>query len=152
MLSDGRWFSCIVDDGPPKPWDNRLLGRPLLSRPSPDADGAAEDSRVLPVTLAVALVRFRALRTVTVAGMYVPLMAESGRGEARGGVEVGAGSLDRADCTRCSSRCILPIRPRIWTNDEELGTGPFSLRAVDMRRFAGVAIPLVRDVRGGRAE
>lgn len=42
----------------------------------------------------------------------IPPMAEV-RGEARGGVLTGPGSLDRALCTRCSSRCICPIRPRI---------------------------------------
>lgn len=35
------------------------------------------------------------------------------RGEARGGVGFGAGSLDRADCTRASSFCILAVRDRI---------------------------------------
>jgi len=43
-------------------------------------------------------------RTVTVDGTTPPLIAF--RGEARGGVCVGAGSLDRADCTLCSRRCI----------------------------------------------
>lgn len=28
------------------------------------------------------------------------------RGEARGGVDTGPGSLERAECTRASSRCI----------------------------------------------
>jgi hypothetical protein len=43
------------------------------------------------------------------------------RGETRGGVVAGPGSLLLALCTRCSSRCICPIRPRIWCNEREVG-------------------------------
>lgn len=65
--------------------------------------------------------RFLLLRTVTLAGMLdaklEPPLGDGTlvvpRGEARGGVLVGAGSLDRAECTRSSSFCILPISPRI---------------------------------------
>lgn len=45
-------------------------------------------------------VRFR-LRTVTEDGMAIEDL-----GDARGGVVMGAGSLERAECTRASSRCI----------------------------------------------
>ena len=78
------------------------------------------------------IVRFRE-RTVTVAGTVAPL-AEN-RGEARGGVLVGAGSLDRADCTRASSRCIWAVRLRIW--ERELDPGILCVRAA-VERFAGV--------------
>ena len=63
----------------------------------------------------------RADRTAMPLGIAgIPPMAEV-RGEARGGVLTGPGSLDRALCTRCSSRCICPIRPRIWYSDFEAG-------------------------------
>ena len=64
-------------------------------------------------------VRFLLLRIVTVDGMYDWLRAEPLRGEARGGVEAGAGSFDFAECTRSSSFCIFPIRPRIWDSEPE---------------------------------
>jgi hypothetical protein len=58
-------------------------------------------------------------RIVTVAGTLVPLTDE--RGEARGGVLVGAGSLDRADCTRASKRCICAVSVRMWVSELEPG-------------------------------
>jgi hypothetical protein len=46
-------------------------------------------------------------------------------------VLTGAGSLDLADCTRCSSLCICAVRVRIWVRDVELGrprvAGAFAL-------------------------
>ena len=73
------------------------------------------DAAVLPLT------RLRELRIVTVLGTlpFAPAPIPSAlrrpsRGLARSGVAVGAGSLDRAECTRCSSFCMLPMRPRIW--------------------------------------
>lgn len=45
------------------------------------------------------------VRIVTVEGTLLAPWTEE-RGEARGGVLTGAGSLDRADWTRASSRCI----------------------------------------------
>ena len=61
--------------------------------------GPSEDVlAVLPLTLFLLL-------TVTLEGTYV-LKEDSLRGEVRVGVLIGAGSLDRADCTRCSSLCI----------------------------------------------
>jgi len=39
-------------------------------------------------------------------------------------VLVGAGSFDLAEYTRSSSFCILPISPRIWYNDPDLGRPP----------------------------
>lgn len=47
--------------------------------------------------------------------------AESFRGDARGGVETGAGNFDLADCTRCSSLCICAVRLRICVRDVEFG-------------------------------
>lgn len=35
---------------------------------------------------------------------------------------MGAGSLERAECTRSSSFCILPIKPRIWYREPDLGS------------------------------
>lgn len=67
-------------------------------------------------------------RTVTVDGTTAPL-----RGEARGGVYVGAGSLERAECTLASSRCICAVRVRIWERELEAG---ILCRFVD--RLAGV--------------
>lgn len=58
-------------------------------------------------------VRFR-LRTVTDAG--IPC------GEMRGGVYVGAGSLERADCTLASRRCICAVRVRMCVRELEAGS------------------------------
>lgn len=58
-------------------------------------------------------------RTVTVDGTPVPLAAD--RGEARGGVCVGAGSLDRAEWTLASRRCICAVRVRICERELEAG-------------------------------
>lgn len=61
-------------------------------------------------------VRLR-LRMVTVDGTAMP------RGEERGGVLVDpvAGSLERADWTRASSRCIWAVRVRMWVRELEGG-------------------------------
>jgi hypothetical protein len=63
--------------------------------------------------------RLRAERTVTVDGMDGRFVESLVRGDERGGVDVGAGSFDRAVCTLSSSFCILPIRPLIWCKDLE---------------------------------
>jgi hypothetical protein len=68
-------------------------------------------------------------RTVTVDGTIAPL-----RGEARGGVWVGAGSLERAECTLASSRCIWAVRVRMCERELEAGI----LCRVLVDRFAGV--------------
>jgi hypothetical protein len=60
--------------------------------------------------------RFLADRTVTDDGKTVgksPLFLGDALGDALTGNEVGPGSFDRAVCTRSSSFCILPMRPRI---------------------------------------
>ena len=57
------------------------------------------------------LTRFLLLRTVTLEGILWPRVLPLG--DTFGGVLVGAGNLERADCTRSSSFCIFPIRPRI---------------------------------------
>jgi hypothetical protein len=46
---------------------------------------------------------------------------EFARDEARDAVSEGGGSLDFADWTLSSRLFILPIRPRIWYNDPDLG-------------------------------
>lgn len=72
-------------------------------------------------------------------------MADALLGDARGGVLIGAGSLDLAECTLCSSRCICAVRLRIWVREVELGSprvaGAFALA---LRIRAGVAF-LPRD-------
>ena len=60
---------------------------------------------------------------------------------------VGAGSLDLAYWTLCSSFCILPIRPRIWCREVELGKVVDSLPRVVLRP-AGVIKLLLRVVEG----
>lgn len=108
-------------------------------------------------------VRFLLLRIVTVGGMYDWPRAEPPRGEACGGVEVGAGSFDRAELTRCSSFCIFPIRPRIWCSEPEEETPGVLCRyswrpSVDRRLTDGVWRSLLigiegpRECRGGRDE
>jgi hypothetical protein len=100
-------------------------------------------------------VRFRLLRIVTVGGIYDWPTAEAFRGEARGGVEVGAGSLDRAELTRCSSFCIFPMRPRIWWSEPEAavpgGSWGCSWCVVVVRRgIEGVERILLRGMDGRR--
>lgn len=68
-------------------------------------------------------------RTVTVDGTTLPL-----RGEARGGVKVGAGSLERAECTLASSFCIWAVSDRMWESELEAG----SLCRLVVRVVAGV--------------
>lgn len=94
--------------------------------------------------------RLLLLLTVTVLGMWCP-SALAFRGLARGGVCVGAGSLDRTLCTRSSSFCMLPIRLRIWYRDPDLGRPPVGfpptlglapLYAGAVVRIEGVARPL----------
>ena len=65
------------------------------------------------VLMPVVPVRLRLDRTVTLDGITCP-KAEPLRGDARGGVVIGAGSFDLAECTRASSFCILPRRLRNW--------------------------------------
>ena len=89
----------------------------------------SRDEKVLaPVLVLDALARLRDERTVTVDGiegilLLLELLLAPPRGDARGGVVVGAGSLERAVCTRCSSFCIFPISPRIWWSERELVVG-----------------------------
>lgn len=78
------------------------------------------------------------------------------RGEARGGVGFGAGSLDRAFWTRASSFCILAVRDRMWDKDVDGGTpfvGPRAgggLGAVDRVAGAVRSVEFVADRVGGR--
>ncbi len=51
-------------------------------------------------------------RIVTVDGTWDPPMTDD-LGDDRGGVLTGAGSLERADCTLASSRCICAVRERM---------------------------------------
>ena len=92
------------------PKESRLDGRSVLGRyvvesrlPGRSFGVVIEDTLLPPV-------RFLLLRIVMVFGMDFsseePLL-----GDVPGGVLVGAGSLDRTECTLCSSRCILFIKP-----------------------------------------
>jgi hypothetical protein len=114
LLLSGRWTAGCDDI------EARLLGRLLLG--SREDAGIPNESRLTPESVAPGLtedaadacdVRVLVLLRVTLFGMWCP-SALPFRGLARGGVFVGAGSLDRAEYTRSSSFCILPISPRIW--------------------------------------
>lgn len=61
-------------------------------------------------------------RIVTEEGIVVVLELKSVLGEARGGVCVGAGSLERADCTRASRRCICAVSVRMCDNEFDDGS------------------------------
>lgn len=75
--------------------------------------------------------RFRE-RIVTVDGtLWTPRTDE--RGEARGGVVTGAGSFDRALCTRASRRCIWAVRVLMWARELLAGLGGMR---VEMERGA----------------
>jgi hypothetical protein len=81
-----------------------------------DSDGAwrgwegvvSEPARLAALDEAVEPTALRRLRIVTVEGTLM-----TPRGEERGGVPTGPGSLERADCTRASSRCIWAVSVRM---------------------------------------
>lgn len=81
------------------------------------------------------IVRFRE-RTVTVDGTPLAALLTDCLGDARGGVCVGAGNLDRADCTRASKRCIWAVRERMCVS--ELEPGSLWVARGLMARLAGV--------------
>jgi hypothetical protein len=103
----------------------------------------ATEEAVLPI------VRLR-LRIVTVDGTAAAalLLWMELRGEARGGVATGAGSLERADWTRASRRAICAVRERICVRELEAGILWLVARVgfVAVGRGAGVrsaAVPVV---------
>ena len=51
---------------------------------------------------------------------FVELITDD-RGDARGGVATGPGSLERAEWTRASSRCIWAVSERMWESEVEGG-------------------------------
>jgi hypothetical protein len=154
-------------------WDARELGRLVEASGLVVVVGAAEKpndsllaerggSAVKLEAVVLAEVRLRAERTVTVAGMDG---RPDERGEDRGGVDEGAGSLERVVCTRSSSFCIRPMRPLIWLSErEEFAAGRSCVamlrREVGTRgvaegpavRVEGVAVGIdgPREWRGGR--
>lgn len=81
-----------------------LCGLSWLANDCVGVSSAATEEVVEPI------VRFRE-RTVTVDGTCTPMPDDLG--DARGGVWVGAGSLDRAFWTRASRRCICAVRVRM---------------------------------------
>lgn len=85
-----------------------------------DCEGVLSSVRTEEVLAVLPMVRLR-LRIVTLEGMWVWPIAEPLRGEARGGVLMGAGSFERADWTRCSSFCICAVRVRMCVRDCEFG-------------------------------
>ena len=96
------------------PNDNRLDGRSTIGVYAEDRRLAGRS--IVGVWTEEALeppIRFLLLRTVTVAGIKDCPTTGSLRGEARGGVDVGAGSFERADLSRSSRFVILVLRPRI---------------------------------------
>jgi hypothetical protein len=121
VLSRGTWLPLGVDVG-------ILVG----VGSSPATEDAAEP-----------LVRLRE-RIVIDAGILVALYTLV-LGEARGGVRVGPGSLDRAECTRASSRCICAVRVRIWVSEFEVGS-LFEAERGPTARWAGVRIVVVPPV------
>lgn len=117
VLSLGTWLGLEDVE------DRKLVG--VVSSPAtlPARDEEAVDPRV----------RFRE-RIVTVDGT---VGAPAVRGEARGGVCVGAGSLDRTECTLASSRCICAVRVRMCDRELDAGILWLAMRGfVDL--FAGV--------------
>ena len=99
VLSRGTWLLDIEARG------LKLVG--VASSPSTDEE--AEDPAV----------RFRD-RIVTDAGTLDAALID--RGEARGGVVAGAGSLDRTECTLASRRCICAVSERMWESELEAGS------------------------------
>jgi hypothetical protein len=78
---------------------------------------------------------------VTVDGTGLSPTTDPERGEPRDEVSEGAGSSDLADCTRSSSFCIFPIKPRIWYKDPDLGNPDV--------RGAFILVMLVREATEG---
>jgi hypothetical protein len=56
------------------------------------------------------------LLIVTVDGTEEPM------GDALGGVAVGAGNFERAECTRASSRCICAVSERMCDSEFDVGS------------------------------
>jgi hypothetical protein len=121
VLSRGTWLPLGVDVG-------ILVG----VGSSPVTEDAAEP-----------LVRLRE-RIVIDAGILVALYTLV-LGEARGGVRAGPGSLDRAECTRASSRCICAVRVRMWVSEFEVGS-LFEAERGPTARCAGVRMVVVPPV------
>lgn len=97
--------------------DGRLCGRYDGTSPS-----RTEELKLLPLR------RFlESLRTVIVDATGLSPITDPDREDAREGDSDGGGSLDLAECTRSSSFCILPIRPRIWQSDPDFGNPEFRL-------------------------
>ena len=97
----------IAEAGRGMPYESRLI---WLSRLAVPFAGASPSSSWSTEEVVLALGRFELRLTVTEEGMLSP-SAEPVRGDPLG--VPGLGSLDRAECTRCSIFCILPIKPRI---------------------------------------
>lgn len=78
--------------------------------------------------------------------VILPGSINEGRGDARGGVIVGPGSLERADCTRASRRCIWAVSDRMCEREVD-GAIPLGA-ARGAAGFAGTgrgAVVVVRD-------
>ena len=106
----GRGGAMLVVAGDGRSNEGRL-GLFLIVGTRDGVDWSASGREAV-LLIMLPVVRFLLLRTVTEAGMVWDMAAL--RGEAFGGVSVGAGSLDLAVWTRSSSFCILPRRLRRW--------------------------------------
>lgn len=91
--------------------------------------------------------RFRLLRIVTVEGTTD--MTDE-RGDARGGVRTGAGSLERTLWTRASRRCICAVRERMWVSELEVGSLCEAERGTVVREGAGVRVFVTARAPDGR--
>lgn len=67
------------------------------------------------------------------------------RGEARGGVGLGAGSFERAEWTRASRRCICAVRDRMWVNEVD-GGSLFAVARVDGLEVVDRGAGVLRDI------
>lgn len=115
VLSRGTWLGFEDVD------ERKLVG--VFSSPARDE---ADDPAA----------RFRE-RMVTVDGKDTP-WAAADLGDARGGVCVGAGSFDLADCTLASSRCICAVSERICVRELEAGSLCFARLGLVIALGAGV--------------
>lgn len=129
------------------PKDGRLLETddavPSLSR--------IDELKLLPLNR---LREFRRIVIVEATGLPPFTEIDPEREEVRDGESDGGGSLDLADWTLSSSCCILPMRPRIWNKEPDLGRLlcwlSFSLRGelielIELPKLAGF-VKLMRDV------
>lgn len=126
----------MADAGLGMLYDKRLKWLSLRAPPLGDASSASSSCSTDDVVLALG--RFMLRRTVTDEGMP-SLNPGPVRGDPRG--VPGAGSFDRAECTRSSIFCILPMRPLIWYKESERGSFSGALLARVLGLLGGFMVP-----------